>query len=667
MSVRLNAFLAALFAAALFTASCGGGSSPSGSAPGSSSSTTPAANKANVSLDKNAYPVFPNADTGADPSVPAEQGGKGFKGEGWQTNADFDLIGDPRAVKGGLLRTYTPSFPGTLRMAGPEWNTSANYMINQLAYETLLNLDPGTLQYMPWLASHWQIAPDKLTFRFRLDPNARFSDGGPVTADDVVASWQFHTDKSLQDLFFYTEYNKLEKPIAESKYIVRFKAKQLRWDNFFVASGMRVFPAKVLKTFDGAGYLRDYNFKFMPGTGPYIVTDADVKKGTSISIRRRNDYWAATYRENIGQYNFDEIRLTVVRDSNLAFEQFKKGDLDFYAPSSKQWVEELNIPDVERGAIVKRKIFNSYPANTNFLAFNTRRQPWDDIRIRKAFTLLLNRDQLIKTLFHNEYIPLNSFFPATPYENPNNPKNPYDPQQALKLLADAGWKDRDAQGRLTKGGQPLQIELLYDDKILERWLTIYQDDLRKVGIGLNLRLVNPETEFKMQMQREFDLIYGGWGVGSPFPNPRPEYHSSTADILNTNNISGFKNKRIDEICDQYDVEFDLSKRITLIQELDGILATQYQYINLWYAPADRVVYWNRYGMPKGTYSRIGDQVGSFAPGIPQLWWVEPQKAQRLDQAMRDRSVKIDVPPVEDHYWQEYGRDPKHQLGTGQTQ
>src|ERR1700736_5816619 len=122
MSVRLNAFLAALFATALFTASCGGGSSPSGSAPGSSSSTTPAANNRNVSLDKNAYPVFPNADAGADPSVPAEQGGKGFKGEGWETNADFDLIGDPHALKGGLLRTYTSSFPGTLRMAGPEWN-----------------------------------------------------------------------------------------------------------------------------------------------------------------------------------------------------------------------------------------------------------------------------------------------------------------------------------------------------------------------------------------------------------------------------------------------------------------------------------------------------------------------------------------------------------------
>src|SRR5258708_35731034 len=132
MSVRLNAFPAVVFGAALFTASCGGGSAPSGSAPGSFSSTTPTANKTNVPVDKTAYPVVPNADAGADPSVPAEQGGKGFKGDGWETNTSFDLIGDPHAVKGGFIRTYMASFPGTLRMAGPEWNTGANYMINTL-------------------------------------------------------------------------------------------------------------------------------------------------------------------------------------------------------------------------------------------------------------------------------------------------------------------------------------------------------------------------------------------------------------------------------------------------------------------------------------------------------------------------------------------------------
>jgi microcin C transport system substrate-binding protein len=650
LHVRSLFFLAALLASA-----CGGGTSQQ-QQPQASNTSTPTASRANVSLNKNDYPVFPNADAGADPSVPAEQGGKGFKGEGWETNTDFDLIGDPNAVKGGVLRDYIVSFPGTLRMAGPEWNTSTNYEISQLTYETLLTLHPTTLAYIPVLATHWQISPDKKTFRFRLDPNARFSDGTPVTAEDVVASWKFHTDKSMQDLYFYTEYMNLEQPVAESKYIVRMRAKSNQWMNFLRAATLRVFPAHVLKNLDGATYLRDYNFRLMPGTGPYTVTDADIKKGTSISIRRRKDYWAGKYRINIGQYNFDELRSTVVRDQNLAFEMFKKGDLDYYYVNISQvWVQQLNTPPFERGLIVKRKVFNNYPQSTQYLAFNTRRAPWDDIRVRKAFALLFNRQQLIDTIFFKEYEPLNSFFPGTEYENPNNPKNLYDPQQALALLAEAGWKDRDAQGRLTKNGQPLEVELLNDDKGSEKWMTLYQNDLRKVGITLNLRLVSPETQFKMLMQRQFDLVSGAWGVGSVFPNPRPEYHSSTADVMNTNNISGFKNKRVDEICDQYDVEFDPGKRAALIRELDGILTSQYHYLLDWNQPAQRFAYWNRFGMPQGAFSRVGDFSGTLAPGIPQVWWVDPAKAQRLDQAQRDSSIKLEVPPVEDHYWEQYGK------------
>jgi microcin C transport system substrate-binding protein len=640
--------------ATVLATACGGGSAPPPA--GNTGSSASSASPGNVSLDKNSYPVFPDADAGADAAVSAEQGGRGFTGEGWETSTDFDLIGDPRAVKGGVYRSWMLSFPGTLRMAGPEWNTSINYTISAMVYEPLLTLHPTTLKFMPVLASHWQVAPDKLTYRFRLDPNARFSDGTPVTSEDVVASWSFHTDKTLQDLFFYTEYNELERPVAESKYIVRIKAKALNWRNFLTASGMRVFPAQVLKSIDGAAYLRDYNFKLIPGTGPYTLSDGDVRKGTSVSIRRRSDYWASKYRANVGQYNFDELRYTVVRDQGLAFEQFKRGDIDHYTVNiSQQWVQELNYDDFQRGVLVKRKVFNNYPGTRQALSFNMRRQPWDDPRVRRAFILLLNRAQLIKTLFFDEYLPLNSHFPGTSYENHNNPKNEYNPQEALRLLDEAGWKQRDSQGRLVRNGQPLQIELLYGDKGSERWLTVYQQDLRKVGIGLNLRLVNPETRFKMLMQRQFELGSTAWGAGSVFPIPRPEYHSETADVHNTNNVSGVKDKRVDAIIEQYDVEFDATKRSQLLTELDGILANQYHDILEWYLPSHRFAYWNRFGMPEGVFSRVGDEEGTLGPGIPQLWWFDPQKSQRVDQALRDKTIKMDAPPVEDRYWQEYSK------------
>ena len=144
---------------------------------------------------------------------------------------------------------------------------------------------------------------------------------------------------------------------------------------------MSIFPAHVLQDVDGATYLKDYNFKLLPGTGPYVVDEADVVKGKVVTIRRRNDYWAEKDRRNVGLNNFDEIREIVVRDQNLAFEMFKKGDLDYYYVNiSREWVEELNFDQVQRGLIQKRKIFNDNPSGIQGLAFNTRKPPFDDIR-----------------------------------------------------------------------------------------------------------------------------------------------------------------------------------------------------------------------------------------------------------------------------------------------
>jgi microcin C transport system substrate-binding protein len=187
-------------------------------------------------------------------------------------------------------------------------------------------------------------------------------------------------------------------------------------------------------------------------------------------------------------------------------------------------------------------------------------------------------------------------------------------------------------------------------------MTVYQNDLRKAGIAMNLRLVNPETRWKMTMQRQFELVSGAWGAGSVFPNPRPEYHSEFADPQNTNNITGYKDKRIDDILGRYDVEFDAAKREQLLRALDGLLTEQQHYILTWYPPAStRMIFWNRFGYPKGTFSRVGDYGGSLGPGLPQMWWIDPEKNQKVEQALRDASIKLAIPPVEDHYWEEYGK------------
>jgi len=629
---------------------CGHGSAP---APGAetSSPSAGAAPSAPVSLNKADYPVFPDADAGADPSVSAEQGGKGFTGKGWETNTDFDLIGDPRAVKGGTLRDHIADFPGTLRLAGPESNSTFNYGVTALAYETLVGSHPTTYEYIPSLATHWQISQDKMTYRFRINPNARFSDGTPVTSDDVVASWDLMVDKTLQDPMQTLTFDKFKRPVAESKYIVRVESKALNWRNFlYFGAGLPILPAHVLKGLNGDAYVKQYNFKLIPGSGPYTIQESDIQKGRSITVRRRPDYWAIKYRSNVGLNNFDQLQFTVVRDENLAFEMFKKGELDVYVVSrARQWVEELNFDNVQRGVVQKRKVFNSNPQGITGFAFNSRKPPFDDIRVRKALTLLMDRPQIINKIMFGEYLPLNSYFAATPYENPDNPKNDYNPQEAIKLLADAGWNSRDGQGRLVKGGAPLEIELLYDNKISEPMITVYQEDLRKVGINVNLRLVTPETLFQLISNRQFQMVNMAWG-GLPFPNPETSFQSSLADANNTNNITGFKNMRVDQLCEAYDKMFNVNDRIKAIREIDGILANDYQYALQWYAPYIRLAFWNKFGTPHGYLLRTND-----SSGMQQLWWADSAKDAQVQKAMRDSSVKLAVGPSDDHYWDEYAK------------
>lgn len=641
-----NAIFASLcLLVACTIAACGGGEAPATPAANAPIASAPSAP---VSLDKNAYPVFPDADAGADASVPAELGGRGFTGEAWETNVDFDLIGDPHAVKGGALREYMLSFPGTLRTEGPESNTALNYMIADMVYEPLLSIHPTTLDYIPALATHWQISEDRSTYRYRIDPNARWADGQPVVANDVVATWDFMMDKGLQSPSAQLVYGKFERPVAESKYVVSVKSQVQNWRNFlYFSASMHIFPAHVLKDVDGAKYLEDYNFKLLPGSGAYRVDEADVQKGQSVTIRRRTDYWAANVRRNVGRNNFDQIREIVVRDQNLAFEMFKKGDLDSYFVNiSRQWVEELNFDRVQRGLIQKRKVFNDAPTGTQGLAFNMRKEPFSDVRVRKALTLLQNRRLFIERLFYNEYVPQNTYHGGI-YENPNNPDNEYDPQAALELLAEAGWSERDAQGRLVKNGQPLSIEILYASQASERFLTVYQEDLNKVGIGVNLRLVTPETQFKLLMDRNFDVATIAWG-GLTFPNPETQFSSSLADVPNNNNISGFKDARVDELLVAYDREFDSEKRAAIIREIDGIVANSYQYVLGWDAPFHRIAYWNKFGHPEGYFSRVGDQ-----SDIATLWWIEPQKEAELRRALGDDSVSLPVGATDVRYWTEY--------------
>ncbi len=595
----------------------------------------------------------PGVEAGPDHSVPAEQGGPGFEDIaedlGWIYREPSFYMKSDNVKKGGRLTFALNEFPPTYRTEGKDSNSAVISMIGGLLYEPLLGIDTLTLEYNRGLATHYKIEEDNQTFWFRIDPRAMWSDGYPVTSEDVLYTWKLMVDEGI--LFPYTNilYEKYEEPEIISKYIVKVKAKELNWRLFlYVSASMSIYPSHILKDMTGTDYIRDYQYTPLPGTGPYYIDTKASRVGRYLIIQKRDDYWDKDAESNKYYSNFDQIRINIVKDERLQLERFKKGELDFYVVGrASWWVEEFDYDNVQRGLIQKRKIYTHAPQGTSGLAMNMRVPPFNDRKVRLAINYLFNKQKLIENLFYNEYLHLDSYYPGSVYENPGNPKYRHDVNKALELLQEAGYTQKDKDGYLlNEQGERLEFDLRIDQS-WNRIMSPVQEDFRAAGLKMNLQYSDYTTIFKLIMERQFKIHYQSW-TGLFFPNPESSWHSNLADSNDTNNICGFKNERIDEICEEYNVEFDPQKRVELIRETDRILMEEVPYALGWYSPADRIVYWNKFGQPKGYFSKTGDW-----RGILSLWWYDEAKDAELEKARKDNNINLEVGETEVKFWDRF--------------
>ncbi|MDT8285511.1 MAG: extracellular solute-binding protein [Elusimicrobiales bacterium] len=553
-----------------------------------------------------------------------------FDPAGWETNRNFPLLGSPDAKKGGTLRYFWSSFPPTLRTEGPNSNQSTTAEVHGLIYESLVGLHPETLEYIPGLADYWKISPDKRTFYFHINPKARWADGSPVTADDVVATWEFRVRKDIKDPYSNMIWGgSFEKPVAEGKDVVSVRTKEVHWRLFLYFGGMAIYPAKEMGKLTGEKYLDEYNWKLQMGSGPYELRPEDVKSQQSVTMTRRKDYWGRNERANIGLYNFDRINWQLILDEELAFEKFKKGDLDYYVVNKAQrWVEETDFEKVKNGWIQKRKIFTDSPQGFGGFVFNMRKPPFDNRDVRKAFAYLFNRERLIDKLFFGEYTFIDSYFPGGIWANPENPKIRYNPRMARMLLARAGWKKRNKDGWLVNDkGEIFEITLEYGVPSFSRIHKVIQEDLARAGIKMNLKLLDYSTLIKKIGERNFTIHFQNWG-GLLFPNPVSSWGSELADKKDNNNMPGFKSAEVDSLCKKYDLTEDRREQRRIIRRIDEIIFRAYPYALAWGSGFTRVLYYNKFGHPDTYFSKVGDH-----RSITSLWWLDPAKEKKLEKAM----------------------------------
>lgn len=531
-------------------------------------------------------------------------------------------VGNPNAPKGGSITIGYPDYPKSLLMYLAFEELAEG--INLLVLESLIEVHPETYEHIPGLAKSWEISGDKTTYTFKLDERARFSDGKPVTAEDVKFTWDTLMNPKNKTAPFQAYYSSFESCEVVDPMTVRFKAKRCHFKNLEKLGGLAVLPKHV---YSKGNFNKDFNNKLV-GSGPYTLHK--IERGQRIVLKRNPGYWGATLPQNVGKYNFDEVVFKSVSDYNVQFEVFKRGDIDyFYFLVAKMWAEDTKGPLFDNNYIVKIKGQNKEPYGTQGIAWNLRKPLFQDKRVRLALSHLQNREKWIKELFFGQYILSTGVVPPTSeYHHPDNRPIPYDPKRAKALLAEAGWTKVGPDGVLVKDGLRFEFDMLSENQAAMRYLTQYQEDLKKMGIKMNIRMVDWATSLKLLDDRQFDAHPSNRGRAIEPSDFAVVWGSKEADIKGSANTTGYKNPELDKLAEEIDCTFEKKKRIPLVQKIDLMIARDQPISPAWEPTYFRVAHWNKFSYPGKGYFNYTGWKSAF-----HYWWYDKDKAGKLKAAM----------------------------------
>lgn len=527
------------------------------------------------------------------------------------------------AVPGGELCVFAGQYPKSFNYYLDN-NTFSAELFGAL-YESLINMNPVTLEYEPGLAESWTLSDDRKTFTFRLSPRARWSDGNPITAADV--KWTFD---ALMNPANMTGPHKVALEVFASPEIVdprciRFTAREVHWRNLGAAGGFQILPQHTYASND----FNKINVAFPVVSGPYRL--GAISDGTYVTLERRADWWNRQAPSARGYGNFQTIKFRFYAEQENAFEAFKKGDIDLFAVyMARLWVNETSGDRFDRHWIVKQKVFNYDPIGFQGFAMNLRRPVFRDVRVRKALGHLLNRDRMNSTLMYNQYFLHRSYFEDLYSKDipcPNEASD-FNKDKARALLAEAGWKANPKTGWLEKDGQRLTFRFLNRDASSEKFLAVFGEDLKDVGIELAIDQKDWAAWARDMDEFNYDMTWAAWS-SSVFKDPEGMWSSKEADRKGGTNITGFKDKEVDALIEKQKSVFDVTARHAICRDIDAIVYRQYPYILLWNINYTRLLYWNKFGTPRTVLSKYGNESSAY-----WYWWYDADAADELKDAMK---------------------------------
>ena len=538
-----------------------------------------------------------------------------------EKSGQADPIADARAKKGGTFTVWGSAFPKSLNRFLDNNSTTGEIMA--LQFESLATLHSTKNTWVGELAESWKVSPDRRVFTFKIHPKAAWSDGKPVTAHDIQFFYDVIMNKKHLTPAFRVALKRFDRPEVVDEKTVRMTAKVDHWRNFGTAATMTALPKHIWKGKD----FNTINFKFPVMSGPYKL--ASVKKGRLVILKRRSDWWGRVRKYNQNKFNFDYIRYRFIADRNKTLEAFKKQTFDAYSIyTSSIWARKTQFKQVKNNWVIRQRIYNKEPRGFQGFAINLRRPLFKDIRVRRALAHLLQREQMNKKFMYDEYFILNSYYPDLypGNRNPNVPVIKYDPSKARKLLAEAGWKVG-PDGVLAKGGKRFAFKFI-TFMVDKRHLTLYVNDLKKVGIQASIEQLSLSTIRRRLDNHEFDMYWIAWGAGR-LRDPEGVWHSKTAQPRATQNIPGFEDKLVDDLIEKQKTMNSLDARNGVLRRIDARLNELIPYVLLWQSDHTRLLYWNRFGTPKYVLDKFNRENAAIV-----YWWLDPAKEKALKEAMQ---------------------------------
>jgi microcin C transport system substrate-binding protein len=584
----------------------------------------------------------------------------------WEDGSDLPDFGSPEAKKGGTFYTWIQDFPRTLRRFGPDANGGFRPFILDDVVMQLGRRHPNDtsitetgFRYFPGIAREWALDKENATVYVRIDPEARFSDGEPITADDMLFMFFLYQSPHIRAPWYNNWYNRKYTSITKyDELTFSITQPEVRPDLLFKVMELEPLPEHFYREL-GEDYVERYQWRFVPTSGAYEVRPENLKKGQSITLTRVKDWWAKDKKFWRNRYNFDRLHFTVIRDIPKAFESFRKGELDrFGGTLPEYWYEKMpdGAEEVQKGYVHKSVFYNDRPRPTYGLWINEARPLLDNRDVRVGIQHATNWDLVIEKYFRGDYQRMRTNSDGYgEFTHPTLQPRGYSVDKALEHFAKAGFVNRGADGILVnEAGERLSFTLTTGYQNFRDVLTILAEEAAKAGLEYRLEILDQTASWKKVQEKKHDIAFTAFAVSAemyprywdfghsvnaydraflPDGSPNPDRKLKTQ----TNNLQSLAYPELDAMIEAYRASSDAEEMKELAFKMEEFLYEDASFVPGFVIPFYRVLHWRWFRFPDEFDVKL-----SRGPDQYFLSWIDTEMKKETLEARKSGKT---FPPV----------------------